>query len=607
MCANSLNAADKTLRLDVKNVGFLLDRLGQDCDPLQFLRELTQNAIEALQAGAGKGEVTWDVDWNRLDLDNVYKLCVIDTGIGMTGPEMVEYINRLSSSAQEQSLEGNFGVGAKIAAAPRNRHGIVYLSWKEGRGSMVHLWRDPTTNEYGLKQYERPDGTFGHFVEIIDDLKPSPIKAHGTMVVLLGNEGVESTVQPPSGTPAPSRWIAKYLNTRYYRFPDGITVKAREGWENPRTDSDRNKLRTVTGQEKYLKKHAESSGSVELSGAVAHWWILRDGPHLTQESNYYASAGHVAALHRDELYEISAGRGSTALLQQFGVIFGSRRVAIYVEPRSGGELVITTTTARTRLFLNQQPLPWSDWAAEFESALPPEIRELVRESTPTSSGTDYGKSIRERLKPLLDQFKVNRYRLMPSGPVLVDEASRTRGGQAVPRASVGTGRGTGRGGGHGGRGGDIYALFQRTDGLPAIRVDTDPYPTWNWVTAKDGTRSPGDLEDRAARFLKNQNHLLINGDFRGFGHLTEYWIRELDGAVALRPIIEEILRTWFTQALVETVLGVQALEGSPEWGADDLQRALSDEALTASVMQRYHINFAVKRELGSKLGKLPAA
>ena len=39
---------DNLLAMSVDNIGFLLDRLGQDCHPLQFLRELTQNSIEAI-------------------------------------------------------------------------------------------------------------------------------------------------------------------------------------------------------------------------------------------------------------------------------------------------------------------------------------------------------------------------------------------------------------------------------------------------------------------------------------------------------------------------------------------------------------------------------
>ncbi len=91
---------DSTLPMSVAETGFLLDRLGQDCSPLQFLRELTQNAIEAIQAlPDGTGEIVWDVDWDWYDLTGVYKLSVTDTGVGMTGEEMERYINQLSSSA----------------------------------------------------------------------------------------------------------------------------------------------------------------------------------------------------------------------------------------------------------------------------------------------------------------------------------------------------------------------------------------------------------------------------------------------------------------------------------------------------------------------------
>src|SRR5205085_3628851 len=125
------------------------------------------------------------------------------------------YINHLSSSVAEQSLTGNYGVGAKIAAATRNHAGLIYYSWKEGIGAVIHLWRDPKTGQYGLKQIQRPDGSFTHYAEIEDDLKPSFIKDHGTMIILNGNSEGEDTMQAPAGAASPSRWIAKYLNSRY--------------------------------------------------------------------------------------------------------------------------------------------------------------------------------------------------------------------------------------------------------------------------------------------------------------------------------------------------------------------------------------------------------
>src|SRR5207247_911185 len=116
------------------------DRLGQDCAPLQYLRELTQNAIEAVQRTGVPGQITWDVDWISYDLgDSPMKLCIVDTGDGMTGDEMIRLINQLSASGSEQSITGNYGVGAKIAAATKNPAGVIYQSWKNGSGAMVQL------------------------------------------------------------------------------------------------------------------------------------------------------------------------------------------------------------------------------------------------------------------------------------------------------------------------------------------------------------------------------------------------------------------------------------------------------------------------------------
>src|SRR5438105_1464089 len=98
--------------MTVRNIGFMIDRLGQDCAPLQYIRELTQNSIEAILATPEKtGDIICDVDWNRHKLTGIYKLAVIDTGVGMTGEEMVQYINALSSSVHAQSMTGNYGVG----------------------------------------------------------------------------------------------------------------------------------------------------------------------------------------------------------------------------------------------------------------------------------------------------------------------------------------------------------------------------------------------------------------------------------------------------------------------------------------------------------------
>lgn len=594
-----------TLPMEVANMTFMVDRLGKDCAPLQFVRELTQNAIESIQALPKKsGEIHWDVDWNRHTLTGTYKLCVIDNGIGMTGEEMKNYINKLSSSIHTQSARGNFGIGAKIAAAPRNHKGLIYLSWKDGVGYMIHLWRDPDSDQYGLRKFERPDGTFDHWAHVSDDIKPALIKDHGTMVILLGNSDTENTMEPPHGTPMPSRWILRYLNTRYARFPKGIQVKSREGWPQPRTDRH-NFLRVVEGQTEWLKNNSTASGEVELSSANAQWYIIKDD--VDQNSGHLAGGGHIAALYHDELYEMAVGRAGVSRLQSFGVIFGHNRVVIYVEPKDTDKK-LTANTARTSLLIDGESLPWADWAAEFRGNMPKAIADLMDEVGAASGSTDHRQSILDRLKQFRDLFKFSRYRPARNGSLILDPESNVPGAgthetgssspqEGQPKPRVGEGRA-----------GDIYALFLSAKGIPGEEFNAIQEPEAKWIRVADGTRTSPDLEDRSAKYLPQQNLLLINGDFRVFSDMVDRWCKFYSHVPGARATVEQAVREWFEQQLIEAVMGALALKGSSQWTLGDTEKLWTEEALTAVVMPRYHIDVSVKRALGQKLGTLkPAA
>jgi hypothetical protein len=597
--------------MSVENAAFLLDRLGQDCGPLQFLRELTQNSIEAIRRTPEKsGTIIWDVDWTYYDLEGIYKLCIIDTGDGMTGENQVRYINHLSASISEQSLVGNFGVGAKIAAAARNHHGLRYLSWVDGVGSTIRLWRDPEMKQYGLHQHELPSGEFSYWAPVDDTVKPNVIDKHGTMVVLLGNSEDENTFIAPDGVSYAQRWISRYLNRRYFRFPEGIEVKVREfGRTDPsewpsQAETDMREgaqLRTVHGQKYFLERYSENSGSAALKGATAHWWLLRgDDKLLGNQLQHWHATGHVAALYQDELYEMIEGRVAIRTLQQFGCIFGYRRVVIYIEPHVDAANV-TSNTARTQLLLGGESLPWTEWAEEFRANLPSAIRHLEDEILSGTEAKDYSEAIRERLKLIQDLFKLTRYRRTNQGQYLTDDYGP--GGTPRDRDRSRDSQG-GRTGGRGGRADDLYGLFISDKGDPATPVSPQmPEPKAQWVSIRDGTRATGDLEDRAARYLKDQHELLINSDFRVFTDMIDHWIEKYVSIPGAPEIVPDVVREWYQQQLVETVMGVHALEGSREWSFEDIEKSLSEEALTSAVMGRYHIYERIKRSLGGKLGK----
>ena len=545
------------------------------------------------------------------------KLCVIDTGDGMTGEEMMRFINQLSSSGSQQSITGNYGVGAKIAAATKNSAGVVYQSWKDGDGFMVHLEKHPATGEYGLRQWELENGTFAYQFPLEDSAKPAEIKVHGTKVILVGGKSTDITISAPPDAASPSRWISKYLNTRYFEFPPGLTVKAREGWDNSRDDTDRNVLRTIAGQKPYLDQHALAFGVTLLSSARVHWWILKDEAAISNNSGYIELAGHVAALYQNELYDRATSRSGTALLQRFGILFGYRFTVLYLEPTPVGDQSLTTNTARTTLLLGGDKLPWDDWAYEFREKMPRQLAEFVKEKGAALSEKDHMSSIKDRLKNVMDLYKVSRYRPAPAGVYLSDEASAVRVGWSSASGAMSEGGGgTGQEVGAKSKGqrdgeiGNIYHLFEKKGGLASDKIAADPFPVVNWVSTENSTRTSDDgMEDKAAKFLSDQNTLLINADFRVFRDMIARLSKERDAGrgLALRNVVEEIVHQWFEQALIETVIGVQQLRGSKEWGPDEIDKALSPEALTSAVMQRYHVYIACRREIGARFGKLSAA
>ena len=55
-----------------------------------------------------------------------------------------------------------------------------------------------------------------------------------------------------------------------------------------------------------------------------------------------------------------------------------------------------------------------------------------------------------------------------------------------------------------------------------------------------------------------------------------------DDVPGARAVAEEVIHEWFEQALVETVIGAQALKGSPQWTLDDIARIPNERLEFAS-------------------------
>jgi hypothetical protein len=59
-----------------------------------------------------------------------------------------------------------------------------------------------------------------------------------------------------------------------------------------------------------------------------------------------------------------------------------------------------------------------------------------------------------------------------------------------------------------------------------------------WVRVSDGSRAPGELHDRAARYDARADVLTINADFLNYVDAVQEWMRRYPGIVGARGRIE---------------------------------------------------------------------
>jgi hypothetical protein len=583
--------------LQVRNPSFLVEKLGAECSDLQGLRELTVNSLEAISAlGLGnQGRVVWDLDWERFDASggHVRKLSVIDTGTGMTADEMRAYINQLASSGREQSRTANFGVGAKIAAGSRNPDGLEYRSWHHGAGALVRFKRH-RDGRWGLEPQTWPDGHADFWRPLADAEKPWLLRGltHGTQVVLLGESEQHDTTQAPKSVVEGRRaWIVRYLNARFLRFPDGTEVLVREDSRDRREPGP---LMAVRGQRHHLEEHAEAAGTLELSDATAHWWVLdEDHRGRRREAGTWISTGHAAAMLGDELYDLlPQTRGGYGRLQDFGIRFGYERVVLYLEARvDPGRL--EANTARSMLLLDHEPLPWLRWAEEFAANMPAAIRHL-QERAASAEGTPRQEAIRSRVAPLLPLYRLSRYRPARGSPTGRESDSPATAWERAETASS-----TPRS--------ELARVAEDTVASEELRPPEDStatgpleadLPDVAWISWRDGTRAADDLEDLAARYHPARHELTINADFRAIRDLISYWRRRYESVPGSRSVIEAQVTEWCEQVLVEVVLAAR----NSQWDEEQLAALLSPTSLSAALLPRQFLHAILQKRLAQKLG-----
>lgn len=593
-----------TLKTSVSERGMtnLIQRLGQDCLPTQFIREFVQNGIEAIERTGKPGVVEFDNNHELFAETGVYKMTFTDSGDGMTCEEMRHNLNNLSASGAADNTHENYGMGAKISALTRNHEGVMYESVKNNDANMIVIHYNDDQGVYGIKPLDY-DGGVSWCTPLENASLPKTMQQHGTRVTLFGMSPSEDTMQSVLAAKKGTRenWIGQYVNTRFFTIPESVELKARVGYY--REDNKRhNYLRNVKGQKATFDSHALKKGTVQLSDAKIHWWILNEDRQ--SHGREYITA-HSGCVNQGETFNLADGRGNKC--PGFGVIFGKENVMLYIEPNRD---YVQNTTRTALLKRDDSELPWSRWMEEFREVTPPEMKSYMEEKAKKATATSHFDSIKERLKSVSNFFIVSAYKPTKDGQhragveKIDGEVNQERFGEPnpspIPNPSFNPSPGS--------RQGSIEAAMRaraKKRGIPANKNIPDCFPKVVWVSVEDDSRQEADtLEDRAAEFYQPDNLIRANADFQAFKDVEVYFQQKYKAIEGAQVLITEIVREAFEQQLTEVVAGALSLRSRSLWGPDNFDSAVNPEALTTACMGRYHLINQTTLQLRSKLGKV---
>jgi hypothetical protein len=290
-----------------------------------MIRELVVNAIEA----ASQATTDKRVDITSIDIDGTAKLCIRNTGRGMSAVELDRICDLASSLYKQNSLDGNFGMGAKVASLPSNKHGLRYRSCKDGTVSQVILCQ--RDGIYGRLRVPDANGQLAELIDATATCRTEgdyDLTSDWTQVVLFGNTASQNTVTDPyaANPKMDPDWLVQNLLLRFFRIPPGVDVTLSS---DVLRGTPARRMQTLAD----LVTAADQAETVRTpSGIVIHY---RYDPAADTNPSSLAPiihpAGQGCIVFKDEIYDPRTGTRWGLDAPTYGIPFGAKFCSVFVE------------------------------------------------------------------------------------------------------------------------------------------------------------------------------------------------------------------------------------------------------------------------------------
>lgn len=566
----------------------------QAIPPAQFIREHHQNAVDACRRrpGVKRHQIAWDVIADlsgEAGLSDEFswgpKLSVVDTGCGMSPQQMYQHLRTIFESGSEQSIDGNFGWGGRISGIAHSPFGVVYQSWVNGVGYMSQIELDEAGNS-GLAMLDEAD-VFCEWaacvVPIDDEYMPAEVRRNGgfgTRVIFLGKSPGDNTMLPPPFAGSTTHWIAREINTRYMDPPEGIEIRARCGWSEGRINRE-----TILGERPVLEHFGKMHGRVRVSGADVLYWVVDTSGGKKSHTSRHRLGQTIGIAASGEIYDVKDGQSAEPRLRSFGFYAGHSRLVVYVVPDNA-----KPNLQRTSVTIDGMPPPWESWSDEFRVKMPEELAAWMQD-------------IASKSKKNSEEIRKWTHDRIQSSGLILGAASRLRlhaSGAEQSEESAGlTGGARGASGADGGSRHKPNPLATPSSNKPkpivkpraqsragdaSRRNDGTDIPDVRWCDTKDLV-AEFSMAGRTITFDRSNNMVIVNLLDPLFQIVVEKLCEDRDyrgsEEFAVRKAAEEAIRRHMGAHICGTI--VQILGMASSWDVDRVNRALSDDALLASV------------------------
>lgn len=412
------------MKLRITGASNFINRMFEACGTYQWAREFLKNALEAKAS-----KIEFGIEWQAVEKSGVYRRTIADNGVGMDRDELLNFFSTLGTGAKKiGGIHDNFGVGGKIASLPWNPEGLVVISYKHGRGSMIWIVLDPDSSDFELVEFDIA-GDKSCVIEptVVDDInwaaiRPDWLKQNGTIIVLIGSEEYPDTVlgNPHAGE-KDIKGLSVYLNSRFWDLSNvdvrvvELRSEKKSQWpQGPgdRDDARRPNNRQIMGASYYLTDVKAQGGNLAAQAVtlldddrVLLEWYLWQGERPAIHS-YAKKGGYIAIRYNGELFQLTSNK---LHFRWFGVIEGKvqQNLTLILEPQyyqpSDGRWGVHPDQSRNRLIFTGNgekgvELPLSDWGLEFAEAMPEEVLRAIREARSEHTGSIEDDDYRKRLQ-----------------------------------------------------------------------------------------------------------------------------------------------------------------------------------------------------------------